>query len=164
MTTPITFSEAAQLYARNAAIVDAMYRAYRDEILGFWQSVFDHLKELEPGWKLHGDPGKGGWFQFLRPTSRKNSPYFALDSWESPEVITHGQIRLYAALENAKEEEKVALRGMASLPGCSEGKGGTHDLFRINLKIEPGTTAREIAEKIIEFSGKMQTAVESVAS
>lgn len=161
MTTPITFSEAAQLYARNAAIVDAMYRAYREELLGFWRSVFEQLKELEPEWDLFGEPGKGAWFQFRPPTSRKNSPYFAIDTWESPEIISHGQIRLYAALENAKEEEKVALRGMSTLPGCSEGKGGTHDLFRINLKIEPGTTSREIAEKIIEVSAKMQTAVES---
>ncbi|MCC6573709.1 MAG: hypothetical protein IT462_07950 [Planctomycetes bacterium] len=159
MSDEIKFHEAAQLYARSIAIVDAMYGTYVEELHAFWERLFKQLRDLRPGWKLDGSVGKAKWFQFQPISERRTrNPYYWVDSWESSRVITHGEIRLYAALENVEPREKGALQALARKFNWNAGKGDQFDLFRVTLKVEGSMHA--LAEQIVDVSEKMQRAVE----
>jgi len=147
------FSEAAVLYAENAALVDQMYQATLKEVNTFLDAVRDEVISLiaprtlqeqnvqkNRYWWIGEDPDKGPEYpQF----------YFAK---EKAEIVIPGVLEMVAIAQKSTEDQRRQLQAIAGQPEfkdiCTQGKGGTWSLFTARITYSGENMVSEAAGKI----------------
>jgi hypothetical protein len=157
MIDPFSFSEAAKLYAGNAAIVEEMQRLCQVSIDEFLGRVLDAAKALVPPGELHQTTTAQGyqyWWLATDDLHRDQHPQIYFNS-RLPAIVTPGRIELTAIAPNGSPELRQRLAGIASRPEfasyCKKGPGARWSLFTASIAYPEQNSIEHAAQPIADL-------------
>jgi hypothetical protein len=139
MTSFMGFTEAAQLYARYSAVVDAMEKAFHESVNQFLDFSRDQIRQQVQPAKLQESRSDAArnWWLADNDEDMDAYPRGYVDP-RSPRIVDPGELSLFVFAPRASEEQRRRFANIANQSRfrsfCKRGSGGPYFLFTAVIK------------------------------